>query len=191
MRISIYRRLDGVHKIVDTGKYTYTLLCVRTRKSAMARVSIYVTDDLKARMDGVGESVNWSEIVRPAIQAAIATQEHRRGQNMSTAIERLRASKQESAHRDEMEGREHGREWAETHASYDDLRRLAKIIFAPNDYRGAFSALSAAINPLDEMTAAEVKEYCFGNENEDITDEYVGAWIEGVQEFFEEVRDKL
>ena len=38
----------------------------------MARLSIYIPDDLKARMDGVGDTVNWSEVVRPAIQAAVA-----------------------------------------------------------------------------------------------------------------------
>jgi hypothetical protein len=178
------------HISLDNVTYAHILLGVRARKPSMARVSIYVPDDLKARMDGVGESVNWSEIVRPAIQAAIATQEHRKGQNMSTAIERLRASKQEFAQRDQLEGREHGREWAEKDASYDDLRRVAKIIFEPDNYRGALSALSRAINPLDEMSAADFNEYCFGTD-EDFSDEYVGAWIEGAQEFYEEVRDKI
>jgi hypothetical protein len=44
---------------------------------------------------------------------------------METAIERLRASKQESAQSDQLKGKEHGREWAENDATYDDLRRVA------------------------------------------------------------------
>ena len=37
----------------------------------MARVTLYVPDDLKAAMDGV-DGVNWSEIARPAFITAIA-----------------------------------------------------------------------------------------------------------------------
>jgi hypothetical protein len=36
----------------------------------MARVSIYVPVDLKARMDRVRDATNWSEVVRPAILSA-------------------------------------------------------------------------------------------------------------------------
>ena len=45
----------------------------------MARVSIYISDELKARMDKVGEAANWSGIVRPAILSEVASHEHRKG----------------------------------------------------------------------------------------------------------------
>jgi hypothetical protein len=62
----------------------------------MAKLNLYVPDDLKARMDAVSDNVNWSEVARPAFQAAVANYEHRKGRNMTTAIERLRASKSPS-----------------------------------------------------------------------------------------------
>jgi len=50
----------------------------------MARVNIYVPADLKARMDTVRRSTNWSEVVRPAILSAVASDEQRKGANMKT-----------------------------------------------------------------------------------------------------------
>src|SRR5207249_2974358 len=93
----------------------------------MARVSIYVPDELKARMDEVGDGVNWSEIVRPAIHSTIAEYQHRRSRNMQTAIERLRASKQEQVAEDEQSGVQDGRAWAESDASYRDLVRVSAL----------------------------------------------------------------
>lgn len=37
----------------------------------MARISIYVPDDLKALMDAAGDTINWSEVARPAFEAAL------------------------------------------------------------------------------------------------------------------------
>ena len=38
----------------------------------MPKVTVYVPDDLKARMDAVGESVNWSGEAQKAFQCALA-----------------------------------------------------------------------------------------------------------------------
>ena len=67
----------------------------------MARITLYIPDDLKPRMDAVGDAINWSEVARPTILLALATHEHRKGQNMDTAIERLRASKEKGAQEDQ------------------------------------------------------------------------------------------
>src|SRR4051812_27989218 len=42
----------------------------------MARVSIYVSDELKAEMDKAGDAINWSQIARPAFMAALMAQPH-------------------------------------------------------------------------------------------------------------------
>jgi hypothetical protein len=157
----------------------------------MARVSIYVPDDLKTRMDEVGDAVNWSEIARPAFQAVVANHEHRKGQNMITAIERLRASKQETVQSDRLAGHQDGRAWAEGTATYGDLRRLSRIEFPHDDYDGAYNALSNALDEKRELNRAELLGYCFGDEAAEVTEEYIGAFIEGAKEFFEEVRDQL
>ena len=88
----------------------------------MARVSIYVQDDLKARMDRIGEAANWSEVVRPAILSEVATLEHLKGANMTTVIERLKASREKYVQPVASTGKSAGRAWASDRADYHDLK---------------------------------------------------------------------
>jgi hypothetical protein len=149
----------------------------------MARLNIYVSDELKARMDEVGDDVNWSEVVRPAIHAAVANHEHRRSPSMNSAIERLRASKQEAVQEDTADGKRDGREWAEATAEYKELSRISKIDDSTLDN------LWRAVDPnLDE---SEFFKYVFGDIDEEPSEEYVEGFIEGAKEFFSEVRNKL
>jgi hypothetical protein len=152
----------------------------------MARLSIYVTDELKARMDQVGDRVNWSEVVRPAIQAAVATYEYRRSPSMPTVIERLKASKQKAEQQDMTEGKRAGRTWAEQEASYPELRRVAKI----SDEAFGFETLKKAVDPDNNLSDQEVWEEMFGKDS-DLSEEYIEAFIDGAQELFHEIADKL
>lgn len=157
----------------------------------MAKLNIYVPDDLKARMDEVGDKVNWSEVARPALRAAVANFEHRKDKTMTTAIERLRASKAQSAQRDEMEGKEHGREWAESAAAYDDLVRVSEIAYnAPPEHIDPRYYITKALDPNQNLSPGEALEHLFG-EHEGLSDKYLFAWVEGAREFFDEVRDQL
>lgn len=155
----------------------------------MPRVSIYISEDLKARMDEVEDAINWSEVARPAFQSAIANFQHRRTRNMDTAIERLRASKQDATKNDIEAGREAGRDWAGDFAEYAELARLSKTDLDGN-YAGAWDVLKHAISPDDGMSHEEILEYCFGEEEPD-SDEYVGGFVEGAQELFDEIKDQL
>jgi hypothetical protein len=152
----------------------------------MARLSIYVTDELKARMDGVGDDVNWSEVVRPAIQRAIAIHQQRRSPSMNTAIERLRASKQEAVREDTDQGAADGRDWAENEAEYRDLVRLSKI----DDCReNLFRELWKIVPDISED---EAHQYFFGDlAQKDLSEEYIYAFIQGAQKFFAEIKHKL
>src|SRR5215831_16670109 len=109
----------------------------------MARVSIYVPDELKERMDKVGEAINWSEIARPGFLSAIANHEHRQGKSMTTVIERLRVSKQKYAAETIEFGDRVGREWASDSAEYEQLIRVASL----QDAHDWVDALSQAIEP--------------------------------------------
>lgn len=40
----------------------------------MARVSIYVSDELKARMDAAEDGINWSEVARACFEKALDNQ---------------------------------------------------------------------------------------------------------------------
>lgn len=157
----------------------------------MARISLYLPDELKARMDAVADGVNWSEVARPAIASALAAYEHKKGQTMDTAIERLRASKQEADAEDKTEGREHGRTWAKEEAAYRDLQRLAKVYHQRLDGYEPFDLLIKAIDPDGELTQDERLTYLFGRDDFEAGIEYCDAFIEGALELFGEVQDKL
>jgi hypothetical protein len=154
----------------------------------VARISLYVPDDIKAQMDQITD-INWSDIARHAFVAALAIRKHRSERTMESAIERLRASKAESSKRDELNGKEHGRDWAEHTAEYDELRRVAEIEF--NHGMDCLHALYHAIDPENELEVGDFKQQVFGDEYADISDEYAHAFIKGAQEFFSEVADKL
>jgi Arc/MetJ-type ribon-helix-helix transcriptional regulator len=154
----------------------------------MARLSIYVRDDLKQQIDEAGDTINWSEVVRPAITAALAAHKHRKDQNVSSAIERLRASKQESDQDDRTTGHIDGRTWAENDAEYAWLRRLANNSVRAHAPSGA---LFRAIDPNDEMDNSELGKICFGDDDDDRSDTYIEGFIEGAVEFFEQVRNQI
>lgn len=157
----------------------------------MARVNIYVTDELKARMDAVGDTVNWSEVVRPAIQAAVADREHRRTRTMDSAIERLRHSKQKYHWGETEDGYKAGWMWAENEAEYDDLVRISNIKPPPVTYPGWY--WETLQRTLNRYSASEICKVVFGilEPPENISDKYVAAFIEGARKFFEEVRHKI
>ncbi len=165
----------------------------------MARVSIYVPDDLKARMDRVGDAANWSEVVRPAILSEVASHEHRKGASMTTVVERLRASKEMHAQKSAAVGRVAGRAWAFNRAEYAALVRVSRIEEGTED-GWAFSALRFAVDPEKDWPNRDVLEHLGFDEDflrdhgldwRHIPDELLGAFIEGAQEVFEQVEDKL
>ena len=156
----------------------------------MARISIYVSENLKARMDAVGDRVNWSDVAQVAFEKAVAAYEQKRGDNMETAIERLRASKQEGAQDDFFLGRTIGQEWAIKSAEHKELVRLSRIIFPNQDYRQAEDLLMRAVNPSNEYTKEEIYESCFGDD-EDVSEEFIAGFIEGAKDFYEEHKNEI
>jgi hypothetical protein len=153
---------------------------------SMARLSIYISEELKARMDAVGDKVNWSEVVRPSLQAEVAVHEHRSNENMETVVERLRASKMEDQQNSLAAGKQEGRDWAGSHATYSELRRVSKI------KDGSWSSLRNAVDPNDELVYGDLQNHLFGDTSDPTDDEeYVRGFILGAQELFDEVRGKL
>jgi len=155
----------------------------------MAKLNIYVPDELKQRMDAVGD-INWSDVARPSFYAALATHEQRRNPSMQNAIERLRASKEETIKQDELQGKRDGRYWAENSASYEQLRRVAKIdigLLAGD----ALDVFRGAVDPHHQLQDDEFKNIFGDPAHIEMSDEYVEAFIEGAQEFWEEVEHEL
>jgi hypothetical protein len=155
----------------------------------MAKLNIYVPDELKQRMDAVGD-INWSDVARPSFYAALATHEQRRNPSMENAIERLRASKEETIKQDELQGKRDGRHWAENSASYEELRRVAKIDL-DDISDDMVHVLRNAVDPRHEMMDDEFRNIFGDPAHIEMSDEYVEAFIEGAQEFWDEVEHKL
>ena len=153
----------------------------------MARISLYVPDGLKTRMDAAGDMINWSEVARPALTAAVAAFEHRKGQNMTTAVERLRASKQKADQEESGHGYRDGRAWGENNAEYAWLKRLHHRV-NEDDTEEPIQSLGLAIDPSGEIENSEVAEKCFSDVSALPSDEYMEAFINGAVDFFKEVR---
>jgi hypothetical protein len=141
-------------------------------------------------MDAVGDSINWSEVARPAIASAVATYEQRKTKTMDTIVERLRASKQEAYSEDKTQGHEHGRTWAEEGAEYRDLQRLDKAWARSGSDGSPLDVLMHAID-ADDLTPEERLNYLFDDERFDASDEYYESFIEGALELFHKVKNKL
>jgi len=150
----------------------------------VARVSIYVSDELKARMDAVGEAVNWSEVARPAFVSAVASDEHRRGQNMTTVLERLRASKGKYMQERAAGGKDAGRDWASNVAEYLELKKVADISEEGDDWaiHGLTTALELEFYDLTEYLKITPEEFTSG---------FAEAFVEGAKEVYHRVEDQL
>lgn len=159
----------------------------------MARVSIYVPDDLKERMDAAGDAINWSEIARPAFQEALARFEHRKEQSLQTAIERLRASKEKHQTGEQDQGKTHGREWVLHRAEYSELVAVSQVdLDAYDDEDDGETLIRALWQALDPEESENLRDWRIALFGEGLVlPEYVRGFVEGAQEAFEEIKDKL
>ncbi|MCB1533248.1 MAG: hypothetical protein KDJ44_00655 [Rhodoblastus sp.] len=92
----------------------------------MARMSIYVPDDLKGRMDDL-ES-NWSAIAQVAFEREIRLHPKLTENEMQATIERLRASKKAQIDDVIQAGVEAGKKWAQDEAEYLDLTKVGRAL---------------------------------------------------------------
>jgi hypothetical protein len=166
----------------------------------MARISIYVPDDLKARMDAIGEAANWSDIVRPAIFASVTSLENRKDGNMSTVVERLRASRDKAIREVTGDAEAKGREWAQNTAEYEELKRVHERYstgFSNAPYNAGDTSISLEqlvqdIDPLHRSQPRLIELMVIGLEDHIVErNRFAHFFAKGAVEFFEEVKDKL
>ena len=94
----------------------------------MPKINIYVSDEMKARMDTAEKSANWSAIAQRAFDVELNHLESiKEIKSMTDVIERLRSSKEKKAEELEKDGRKSGVDWAKNHAEFDELKRAAAI----------------------------------------------------------------
>src|SRR5262249_24908827 len=137
--------------------------------------------------DAAGTEINWSEVARPSLAAAVADFEHRKGKNVSTAIERLRASKRRSDQQEKPVGYKDGRSWAENKAEYSELVRLQRRREDQPDE----SPQEAFTQSVDTRSARDVNTWPSSQYGTWPSSQYGRGFIEGALKFFSEVRAQV
>lgn len=159
----------------------------------IVRMTIYVPDDLKARMDEAGDAANWSAIAQRAFREAVAAENLRRNPtDMTALIERLRESKKRYEGRSYDHGKECGREWATLEAEYDELKRVAGFV-RERYINPIVTVLQSLIDPNQEKDQGDWDLF-WGertNSKEQPEDAFALGFIEGASDVFNEIVDKL
>jgi hypothetical protein len=157
----------------------------------MAKMNIYIPDELRARMDQAGDR-NWSAMAQRAFELECHLVEVLMDTEDSV-IQRLRASKAKEDDARREYGQRAGRQWAREGAEYSELRRVANVDSAEiHGSENAASNLAYLILDGDTSAVAErdLWEALWG-----ATDTPPNAWVEGftegVWEVWEEVGEKI
>ena len=152
----------------------------------MARVTVYVPDDVKARMDEAGEDINWSALAQRAfVEAALSRAVRKDQSNMDKVVERLRASKERVMEADHRNGKTAGQRWAKQTAEYDQLERLSEYL-EDNNCEDV-DCLRGLLDP-DGDHRREFYEWV-GRDHP--SENYVIGFVEGAVEVFDEVSPQL
>ena len=156
----------------------------------MARVSIYVPDEMKSRMDEHETAVNWSSVAQVAFDEEIKKRSWKKGADMDTVVERLRASKLEFEKEQAEGGYDEGVQWAKEHASYPQLMKLAEM-----DHDDGFEQYEGELaQALDSALEYESPDSIFDSYIERgsyPSDEYAKAFIQGALEVWKAVLLKI
>lgn len=93
----------------------------------MPKVTVYVSDELKARMDGF-KGAEWSAAAQKSFEKEIHIMESQMtASTIEDAVTRLRASKQLTMDTDVEQGKDCGTQWALKRATYGELKAVAAI----------------------------------------------------------------
>jgi len=158
------------------------------------KITVSVPDDLHQKMTEWRESFNFSKIFQKAVSTMIHRKEEfqkrmRSSMDMAAIAERLRREKLESQTESSEWGRKEGARWARS-AHYKELQYALGWQPEPQPRRneilgGYFTDLFAAneelqgIAPEGDMEASEFIRT------------FLAGWKEGVEAFWNEIKDKL
>lgn len=180
----------------------------------MARTTISIPDDIKAKMDQVEEPVNWSGLAAAAFRSKLSELAgRRRTEDLQGVVERLRASRLLEGTGRLRAGHEAGTRWGSGAASVSQLRRL-EAAFHPDvitiqDWVAEYQAgsyayrlgecLAFVIDPDrdgDQGAAAEFWREALrdaGDVTPDLVDdpEWVIGFVEGARDLWRRVQPLL
>lgn len=171
----------------------------------MARVSIYVPDEMRADMDALGDRVNWSAVAQEAFAARLGRAKQMESR-MVDVIERLRESKLKDERYARERGRLVGRKYAERVATYRELEALAAFRPALSNgftYTPLILQVYGCIDLANGVTDADhpnsdsarnwLDDHITDGEPAPVllSDEHLSGWLDGVREVWDEVKDKI
>jgi hypothetical protein len=175
------------------------------------RTTITIPQGLKAQMDALEESVNWSAVACRAFKQKLAEVISQRGvKDIDDVVARLRASKQTVQEGRHKEGFEDGQRWAKQSASADELERLERMRDSVRDYEwdwlfstddrnfGRFTffrTIHGADHDYDRCES-DLQEFWLnaaGDDYEALTadGEYLRSFANGALDVWDEVKDQL
>jgi uncharacterized protein YukE len=127
----------------------------------MAKINLSIPDELKAQMDAL-PSRQWSGVAARAFSYEVKKQTLK-GENMTEAIERLLASKEEVDNRDYDKGEAAGRNWAMKYASWEGIRAIATLHRDQTSSHN-LTGLLCVLEPILEADTPEFKDARFNTD---------------------------
>jgi len=160
----------------------------------MPKMNIYVSDDLKTRMDEV-ESANWSAVAQRAFERELQMRKEVHMDNITTVADRLKASREDWFEGHIPAWKEAGATWAGTVAEYAALLALEARV-EQHTIDGVEAALVAKIACGDDgLRWDDITEFwqrAGGSENDGYPAyDFVAAWVEGALEVFEQAKEHM
>jgi predicted CopG family antitoxin len=154
------------------------------------RITITIPDDLHKRLQVVKENLNVSALCQKAIEQAVRLEEIKM-KDISVkgkVIERLRLERQKSEEEWFDCGKSDGLKDAED-LSYENFDQLWKLYESKNEIEryGTWIELHLFPEELQEFLQERINEYS----PKPIVDTYLAGWIDGVTDFWDEIKDEI
>jgi hypothetical protein len=170
----------------------------------MPRLNVYVSEDLKARMDVAGDGANWSGVAQRAFESELTQMENKKElMKMANTIERLSKSKEFHIEammaNDSSEGRAAGKMWAAKDAGYPELKSVAALLDSDDESEIDVFMRHVAYAATGEegLSRSEARDF-FGEYlefsdliNGDLSLEAVFGFVAGAAEFWDDVEGQL
>ena len=171
-------------------------------------ISLQISEELKSRMASAADE-NWSQVAALAFEQRLAEIFQKTANTgREAAIDRLRISRNEFLETINSEGYQAGKRWAESSASFDQLRRLGQITdrrdaessYRSADFSGDSNLLSLTVSEClacciegrepDRDLARDFWRSALGLVNPPEAD-FSHAFVRGATEIYHAVVDRL
>jgi hypothetical protein len=163
------------------------------------QMNISIPRDLKARMDAVKQSVNWSQTAAHAFEAKLLEIESRKEVGkMDDVIKRLKAAAELEQNEELQAGVAAGQEWAKTTATPKQLERLSvseaqePVICGLPNHQGWPGVIHYVITKGRDENPEDFWENALGDDaNQLYEEDFARGFVAGALEIWDQVKHKL